>query len=68
MEKEIYTLQIDESLEKVMPPLSELELGLLTQSLLAEDAVTHWSPGTAKSWMVITDIGFVRRMRSPSLT
>lgn len=46
MEKEIYTLQIDESLEKVMPPLSELELGLLTQSLLAEgcrDPLVTWN-------------------------
>ena len=36
MEKKVYKLKIDEKLARVMPPLQEPELGLLTASLLAE--------------------------------
>ena len=45
MEKKLYKLKINESLEHVMPPLQETELSLLTQKLLAEgclDALVVW--------------------------
>ena len=46
MEKSLYNLEIDEGLEKVMPPLSELELELLTESLISEgcrDPLVVWN-------------------------
>ena len=36
MEKKVYELKVSEALERVMPPLQELELDLLKQSLLDE--------------------------------
>ena len=45
MEKRLYELKINERLEHVMPPLQEMELSLLTQSLLAEgcrDPLVIW--------------------------
>lgn len=46
MEKQVYELKISESLEHVMPPLQEVELNLLTQSLLTEgcrDPLVVWN-------------------------
>lgn len=46
MEKQVYELKISESLEHVMPPLQEVELNLLIQSLLAEgcrDPLVVWN-------------------------
>lgn len=45
MEKKVYELKISEVLEHVMPPLQEMELNLLTQSLLTEgcrDPLVVW--------------------------
>ena len=45
MEKRLYELKINEALEHVMPPLQEMELTLLTQSLLTEgcrDSLVIW--------------------------
>ena len=45
MEKDLWDLKINERLEKVMPPLQEMELELLTHSLLTEgcrDALVVW--------------------------
>lgn len=45
MEKKVYELTISETLEHVMPPLQEMELDLLTQSLLADgcrDPLVAW--------------------------
>ena len=45
MEKKVYELKISEALERVMPPLQELELKLLTNSLLTEgcrDPLVVW--------------------------
>ena len=46
MEKELYVLEISETLEHVMPALQDLELELLTQSLLKEgcrDPLVVWN-------------------------
>lgn len=46
MEKKVYELTISEMLEHVMPPLQEVELDLLTQSLLSEgcrDPLVVWN-------------------------
>ena len=46
MEKKVYELKINETLERVMPPLQELELKLLTESLLKEgcrDKLVVWN-------------------------
>ena len=46
MEKKLYKLTINDSLERVMPPLQEVELELLTQSLLREgcrDPLVVWN-------------------------
>ena len=46
MEKKVYELKINETLEHVMPPLQEMELKLLTESLLTEgcrDPLTVWN-------------------------
>ena len=45
MEKRLYELKTNEALEHVMPPLQEMELTLLTQSLLTEgcrDSLVIW--------------------------
>ena len=45
MEKKLYDLVIDEELEHVMSPLSDIELELLTESLLSEgcrDPLVVW--------------------------
>ena len=45
MEKKVYELTINETLERVMPPLQEMELDLLTQSLLTDgcrDPLVVW--------------------------
>lgn len=46
MEKKVYELTISEALEHVMPPLQEMELTLLTQSLLSDgcrDPLVVWN-------------------------
>lgn len=46
MEKKVYELTISETLEHVMPPLQEMELELLEQSLLADgcrDPLVAWN-------------------------
>lgn len=46
MEKKVYELTISEVLEHVMPPLQEMELDLLTDSLLSEgcrDPLVVWN-------------------------
>jgi hypothetical protein len=46
MEKKLYELNINEALEHVMPPLQDLELELLTKSLLTEgcrDPLVVWN-------------------------
>ena len=46
MEKKVYELKISETLEHVIPPLQEIELNLLTQSLLSEgcrDPLVVWN-------------------------
>ena len=46
MEKKVYELKINETLEHVMPPFQDLELNLLTQSLLSEgcrDPLVVWN-------------------------
>ena len=46
MEKKVYELKINETLERVMPPLQEMELKLLTESLQTEgcrDPLTVWN-------------------------
>ena len=45
MQKKLHNLQINKSLEHAMPPLQEMELGLLTQSLIKEgcrDPLVVW--------------------------
>ena len=46
MEKKVYELKVNETLEHVMPPLQEMELKLLTESLLTEgcrDDLVVWN-------------------------
>ena len=46
MEKKVYELKVNETLEHVMPPLQEMELKLLTESLMIEgcrDPLTVWN-------------------------
>ena len=46
MEKKVYELEVNETLATVMPPLQELELNLLTQSLIQEgcrDPLVVWN-------------------------
>ena len=46
MEKKLYELTIDEEFEHMMPPLQDIELNLLTQSLLDEgcrDSIITWN-------------------------
>lgn len=46
MEKKVYELKVNETLERVMPPLQEMELRLLTESLLTDgcrDPLVVWN-------------------------
>ena len=46
MEKKVYELEVNETFEHIMPPLQEMELGLLEQSLLADgcrDPLVTWN-------------------------